>query len=101
MGVNRLVIEEYSRIMEQHKIDVPVFISVPVIMDFDTIIKCGYRLKTGQFQLPEMLRKYILYNEGNLGPFNTFVIDEYINKLPYEPKSTEFLFGDFVKGINI
>lgn len=40
--------------------------SVPVIMDFDTIIKCGYRLKTGQFQLPEMLRKYILYNEGNL-----------------------------------
>lgn len=100
MGVNRLVIEEYSRIMEQHKIDVPVFISVPVIMDFDTIIKCGYRLKTGQFQLSEMLRKYILYNEGNLGPFNTFVIDEYINKLPFDPKRTEFLFGDFVKSIN-
>lgn len=100
MGVNRLVIEEYSRIIEQHKIDVPVFISVPVIMDFDTIIKCGYRLKIGQFKLPEMLRKYILYNEGNLGPFNTFIIDEYINKLPYEPKSTEFLFGDFVESIN-
>lgn len=100
LGVNLVVIEEYDKIRKAHPIEVPVFISVPVIMDMDIIIKCANRLNNGAFKFEEMLISYIANNKYNLSPFNTFVIDNYLCKHPFDAGNTKFLFGDFIEGLN-
>lgn len=100
LGVNLVVIQEYDKIRNVHPIEIPVFISVPVIMDMDIIIKCANRLNNGTFKLEDMLMSYIAKNHFNLSPFNTFVIDNYLCKRPFDPENTKFLFGDFIDGLN-
>lgn len=97
LGVNAVVVKEYERIMKEHPIDCHVFISVPIIMDLYTIIKCANRLHNGNFDFVEMLTRYIKENNYNLVPFNTFVIDNYICNHPFDEENGEFLFGDFME----
>lgn len=97
LGVNAVVIKEYEKIMENHPIGCPVFISVPIIMDLDVIIKCANRLHTGKFDLAEMLIHYMKENNYNLVPFNTFVIDNYLCNHPFDEGNGAFLFGDFME----
>lgn len=100
LGVNLVVIEEYDKIRKVHPIGTPVFISVPIIMDMDIIIKCANRLNIGAFKLDEMLMSYTVKNNYNLSPFNTYVIDNYLCKRPFDAENTKFLFGDFIEGLN-
>lgn len=100
LGVNLVVIEEYDKIRKAHPIGTPVFISVPIIMDMDIIIKCANRLNIGAFKLDEILMSYIVKNNYNLSPFNTYVIDNYLCKRPFDAENTNFLFGDFIEGLN-
>lgn len=99
LGVNLVVIEEYNKILKAHPINVPVFISVPIIMDIDTIIKCANRLNNGTFNLGNMIKNYVHNNSYNLSPFNAFVIDNYLHKLPFDKGNAKFLFGDFIESI--
>lgn len=95
LGVNAVVVKEYERIMENYPIDCPVFISVPIIMDLDIIIKCANRLHSGKFDLAESLIRYVKENKYNIVSFKTFVIDNYIRNHPFDEENGEFLFGDF------
>ena len=47
-----------------------------------------------------MLMSYIVKNNYNLSPFNTYVIDNYLCKRPFDAENTKFLFGDFIEGLN-
>lgn len=100
LGANLVVIEEYDKIRRAHPINMPVFTSVPIIMDIDTIIKCANRLNNRTFNFGEMLIAYIAKNNYNLSPFNTFVIDNYLHRQLFDAGNANFLFGDFIAGLN-
>ena len=101
MGVNLVVIEEYAKILKTHPIKTPVFISIPIIMGIDTIIKCAHRFNKGTYDLNKMLRAYIDKNNLNLVPFDTFVQDNYLRKYPFDKENTKFLFGDFIDHVSL
>lgn len=100
MGVNLVVIEEYAKILKTHPIKIPVFISIPIIMGIDTIIKCAHRFNNATYDLNKMLRAYIDKNNLNLIPFDTFVQANYLRKYPFDEENTKFLFGDFIDRVS-
>lgn len=101
MGVNLVVIEEYAKILKTHPIKTPVFISIPIIMGIDAIIKCAHRFNNGTYDLNKMFRAYIDKNNLNLVPFDTFVQDNYLRKYPFDEENTKFLFGDFIDHVSL
>lgn len=99
LGVNLVVIKEYYKIIKSNAITFSGFISVPIIMDIDTIIKCANRLNNGTFKFEEMLTSYISNNQYNLCPFNSFVEDKYLHKKQIDEGNVKFLLDGFIENI--
>lgn len=45
IGVQRVLIEEGIRMMDMHSIGKKIFISQPIVVDYDILVACGYRLQ--------------------------------------------------------
>lgn len=100
LGVNLLVIEEFKKIMDKHPITSNVFISIPIIMDMDIIIKCANRLHGGFWDFGKMLSRYIMQNTNNLIPFNAFILENYLCNSQFDKENMKFLFTDFIDRLN-
>lgn len=95
IGVQALIVEEYSKFPS---IDFQGFISVPIIIDLDTIIDLSYRLNIGHLDFTQVIKKYIYEKQSNLQPFSTFVHD----KIKREgniitEQETKFMFAEIIQ----
>lgn len=99
MGVNMLVIDAFEKIMKEnfdlgkHK----VFISIPLIVDFDSLINLCYELHIGKYDFHEIISRYILFNKHRLASFKTFVTDNYLGEHHLDDNEITYLLGDFIK----
>lgn len=91
LGMQRVLIEEGMKMLEKHPISKPLFIAQPIIVDFDILATCGYRLQSGNYNLDRMIAKYLDVNALNLSPFNTFVIDHYLKKALFTEEDVRFI----------
>lgn len=93
IGVNALVIQEFSNMIKNNPIYKEVFISVPIIMELDTMILCAKELHDGTIILSDILDKYLL-EINRLTPFSTYMYDNYLKNKTPEASEIEFLFGE-------
>lgn len=91
LGMQRILIEEGMRMLEEHPISKPIFITQPIVIDFDILATCGYRLQSGNYHLDQMIAEYLDLNSLNLSPFNTFVIDHYLKKTLFTEDDVRFI----------
>lgn len=95
LGVNALVIDEFDRIKKEREYKFgKIFVSVPIIMDFDILIKLGYLFSIKNINLRGVLQDYISYNKFNISPFNTYVIDNILKGHNITTEENSFLFAE-------
>ena len=99
LGVNALVIREFSNMIKNSPIYKEVFISIPIIMELDTMILCAKRLHDGAIILSDILDEYLL-ERNRLISFSTYMYDNYIKKKIPEASEIEFLFGEVSQKID-
>lgn len=96
LGVNALVIEAFNKIIKEKSYNFgEVSVSVPIIMDFDTLIKLGYMLSIKRISLWKIAWDYLLHNELNISPFSTYIIDNILKNHTITAEENNFLFADF------
>ena len=96
IGVNALVIQEFSNMITKNPVEGKVFISVPIIMELDTMILCAKELHDGTMVLSDVLDEYLL-EKNRLTPFSAYVYDKYIKTKTQDLSEGEFLFGNHLK----
>lgn len=72
MGVQHLIIEEASTIINKYSI--PSYISNPFIIDSDDILFISKKINDGNIDFISLLDEYNNMNVGNLASFNTYLV---------------------------
>lgn len=93
IGVNTLVIQEFSNMITKNPVKGNVFISIPIIMELDTMILCAKELHDGTIILSDILDEYLL-ETNRLTPFSAYMYDNYLKKKTPEASEIQFLFGE-------
>lgn len=93
------MIQEFSNMIKNNPIYKEVFISVPIIMELDTMILCAKELHDGTIILCDILDEYLL-EINRLTPFSTYMYDNYLKKKTPEASEMEFLFGEVLHKID-
>lgn len=95
IGVQALVTEEYSKFPT---VNFNGFISVPIVMELDTIIDLSYRLNAGIIDFKDVIKKYMYEKYSNLQPFGTFIYDNIKRKgNVITNDESDFLFAEIIK----
>lgn len=96
LGINALVIEAFDKIRKEKAYKFQeIFVSVPVIIDFDTLIKLCYIFSVKKINLWKVIWDYIQLNSGHISPFSTYVIDNILKEHSITKEENKFLFSDF------
>ena len=95
LGVNALVIEAFDEIRRRKGyIFEKVLIYVPIVVDFDTLIKLSYMLSIEKYSLKDIALSYLKWNEYNISPFSTFVMDNVLRHHKITSEENIFLFAE-------
>lgn len=94
LGVNAEIVNKASEIMSNlgNKFG-RRFISIPIILDVDTLINLSYLLSTGELDLFQIFKDYILQCRGGLIPFKAFAHERYLRGRVLTREESKFLFG--------
>ena len=102
LGVNRAVLEEFGRIMQEKYIfSRPIMIFNPVIVHIDTLYALSHRLNKGLLTLQGVLVDFILHNWLNMTPFDTFVYDHYRESEGERKEALQFLLSEVVYNVSL
>lgn len=93
MGVNRFVIQEFSKWIQSSTITSNRTIAVPVIMELDTLALCANMLHEEALTLQSLLDEYI--QSEMLGSLDVYVKDRYLKGKVWNKSDVNFLFKDF------
>lgn len=93
-GVNAEIVKKTSEIMSKigNKFG-RRFISIPIILDIDTLINLSYLLSTGELNLFQIFKDYILQCRGGLISFKAFAYERYLKDRVLTREESKFLFG--------
>lgn len=96
IGISNMLVELYWDMLKEKPLGKTTpFVSIPIIIEFDTLFRLAYRLHTGKLNLDSLLWEYINLNEHSLSPFASFVED--FHKLKkHDSKEIDFLLGDVI-----
>lgn len=97
LGVQRILAEESEQIMRDYHIDKPIFITQPIVVDFDTLVICASKLHKGTLKLDVMIHEYLQKNRLYLSPFNAFVIDNCLRKSKITKNDIQFMTEGLVE----
>lgn len=98
LGVNALVIAAFDKILNEKGYKFGgVSVSVPVIIDFDSLIKLGYMLSIKEINLWEIVCDYLKDNMFNISPFSTYVLDSILKNHTITTEENNFLFAEMFK----
>lgn len=95
IGVQRLLVQ---RFVENFHLSFNGFISVPIVIELDTIIDYAYKMHSDKFLLQRMISEYLNTNYQNIASFSYFANKNKSNSdrlLCHE--ETQFLYGEFGK----
>ena len=92
IGVNRFVIQEFSEWMKS-PLSIPCLVTVPIIMELDTLILCADMLHEGVLTLHDLLDEYI--QTDKLASLAAYVNDTHLKGKVWSKSDLKFLFGDF------
>ena len=98
LGVNAIVIAAFNKILNEkgYKFG-DVFLSVPVIIDFDTLIKLGYMLSIKKINLWKVVCDYLMNNKFSISSFSTYVLDSILKNHTITTEENNFLFAEMFK----
>lgn len=97
LGVNGLCAYEAKNIIQNKGYNFGErFVSIPIVVDIDTIIKMAYDLHLGILDLGKELNSYLVSNAYNMAPFNTFMIDKHFRGKPAKNEELSFLFEGMI-----
>lgn len=95
IGVQALVVEEYNKYPTIH---FGGFISVPIVIELDTLIDLSYRFNVGILDFTNVIKDYIYKKCSNLQPFSTFIVDKYARPGNVISRNElEYLYAEIVK----
>lgn len=98
IGVNALVNLEFSNLVQTkyHFSNTNVFIRLPLILDYDTLLKLSWRIATNKLSLASIIDIYLrdIKNGYKLVPFSTYIIDSYLRGKKVSEQENDFLLGD-------
>ena len=95
IGVQALVVEEYNK---YPKIHFSGFISVPIVIELDTLIDLSYRFNVGVLDFTNVIKDYMYNKCSNLQPFSTFIVDKYARPGNVISRNeVEYLFAEIIK----
>lgn len=77
IGVQALVIRESSKFPPAM---FNGFVSIPIVVDFDTLIDMSYRLHKGTVQFETLFQDYLFLCKSKVEPFSTYIRDKYKRK---------------------
>lgn len=97
LGVQRILAEESEQIMRDYHIDKPIFITQPIVVDFDTLVICASKLHKGTLKLDVMIHEYLQKNRLYLSPFSAFVIDNCLRKSKITKNDIQFVTEGLVE----
>lgn len=94
LGVNAEIVKKASEIMSNigNKFG-RRFISIPIILDIDTLINLSYLLSIGELDLFQIFNDYILQCRGGLITFKAFAYERYLKDRVLTREESKFLFG--------
>ncbi len=98
-GVNSLIKTKFQELFQGYKIEKPILIITPIIIDFDTLINLSYLLSTKQVSLAQLMSDY-LEKANFLSSFKVFVTDIHIIQEKKKEEENNFLFGGFANGMD-
>ena len=76
IGISNMLVELYLEMLKEKPLGKTTpFVSIPFIIEFDTLFRLAYRLHTGKLNLDSLLWEYINLNVHSLSPFASFVED--------------------------
>lgn len=95
-GVNAEIVNKASNIMSNlgNKFG-ERFISIPIILDIDTLVNLSYRLSTGELDLFQIFSDYIQECKGGLLPFKAYAHERYLKGQVLTHSESIFLFGEY------
>lgn len=94
MGVNAIVTESYIKLLQKYHFDKRIFISTPIIIDYDNILYLSYRLNNG-LDLKKLLLEYVYRKKGRLESFSMFIYDKYSHAPKYSQSEIRYMFPEF------
>jgi hypothetical protein len=97
-GVTKLVIEESNKIIKKYTFG-NKFISVPIILDIDTLISLSYWLNIGKYDIFDLFDDYLIKNQGNILSFKRYVAQYYLSGKQWiadKSNRLQFMFGDIL-----
>lgn len=71
------------------------FISIPIILDIDTLINLSYYLSIGELDLFNIFNEYINQCKGGLIPFKAYAYEKYLKGRKLTRSESSFLFGTY------
>lgn len=95
-GVNQLVITEFSDILSaNYKIE-KVLIQVPILLDYDTLVKLTYPLSNKEFIFFDLISGYI-NSPKRLGSFKSYIDDNVLKGRTITDAENRFLFKELFR----
>lgn len=95
LGVNALVIEAFNKIKNEKGYKFGgVFVSVPVIVDLDSLIKLGYMFSIKEINLWGVIYNYLVDNKFGIAPFSAYVMDSILKHHTMTKEEHNFLFAE-------
>lgn len=95
LGINSEIVKQASAIMKNLGDRFGKrFISIPIILDIDTLINLAYKFSCGEIDLFEVLFDYIRTSQSGLNPFKVYAYEKFQKGINFSREENRFLFGD-------
>ena len=95
MGVNAVVIESFMNLIKKYQFQKDVFISRPIIIDYNDMLYLSYRLNKGVLKLKNVLLDFIKRSWKNVQSFSSFIQDEYKIENKDTQDEMKYMFPEF------
>lgn len=95
MGVNAVVIESFENLIKKYQFKKGIFISRPIIIDYNDLVYLSYRLHKGVLNLKDVLMDFIKRAWKNMQSFSTFIQDEYKIEDKNISNELKYMFPEF------
>ncbi len=97
LGVNSEIVKQANRIMKVIGDKMGNrFISIPIILDIDTLISMSYRLFIGELDIFQVFHEYIMKCRAGLIPFKAYAYECFQRGLKFSKEENLFLFGEII-----
>ena len=93
-GVQSILVESFSNLI--YKYQIKTFVSVPMLIDIDTLFIMSKRIHDRTIDFTEVINEYLNLKDMKLTSFDTFYTDHYREHKEMDIDDIHYLFGDLI-----